>query len=86
MNLHFADQTRELIELPLTEPLLIRLTEDVAKVPAGITLELSNIEARALVRRGLAQVIGSLTAQAQIVMDDDDMERSGLASALWGAA
>jgi hypothetical protein len=86
LNLHFADQTRELIELPLTEPLLIRLTEDVGNVPAGITLELPCIEARALVRRGLGHIIGSLDAQAQIVMDEDDTEQSGLAGALWGAA
>lgn len=74
MKLHFCDQSRELIEIPITEPLLVRLTEDVGKLPAGFTYEVPRFEAERLIARRKAIAVGRLGTIADVVISEDDID------------
>lgn len=62
------------VTLPLTQPLLIRLRQDIGHVPAGITVELPKPEALSLIRRGHASVVGDLNATPALYVSEDDVD------------
>jgi hypothetical protein len=70
----FTDQSRDAIELPLTQPIVIRLTEDLGKLPAGLSYHLPYELTLFLVRQRLADVIGDLTIVADVTVSEDDLE------------
>ncbi len=54
--------------------LLIRLTEDVGKLPAGFTYELPEREALALIARRKATVVGDTKQSADLVLTAEEWE------------
>jgi hypothetical protein len=54
--------------------LLIRLTEDVGKLPAGFHYELPEREALALIARRKATAVGDTRQSADLVLTQDEIE------------
>jgi hypothetical protein len=80
MKLKFAPHhdRAEPIVLPLCEPLLIRLTEDVGKLPAGFVYELPRFEAERLLHKRKAVAVGSIGTMADLSLTEDECEEAGL--------
>lgn len=73
MNLHFAPHfDRTTIELPITDPLLIRLTEDVGNLPSGFVYELPRFEAERLIMRRKATAVGTLGTIADLTLTEQE--------------
>jgi hypothetical protein len=80
-----VDQTESVdvpITLPLDRPILIRLREPLGKLPAGILLQLPQMETLMIVRRGLCSVVGTLAATADLVLTRQELPDTGLFEAL----
>jgi hypothetical protein len=75
MRLKFPERSTETLNItfPLT-PLLIRLNDDVGKLPAGIVVSLPKQYAWSMIRRKLACVVGSLQAVPDITIDESDVD------------
>jgi hypothetical protein len=65
--------------------LLISLTKDIGKLPAGISIQFPHDVGVALIHRGtgVAIPVGSFAATPDLVIDDDDMQHVGFDP--WGA-
>jgi len=66
---HYEPRT---IELPICEPLLCRLTEDVGNLPAGFTYELPRFETERLIARRKATAVGAIDTVPDLVISEDD--------------
>jgi len=76
LKLHFPEpfeprEPSERLEI-LEQPLLIRLTEDVGKLPAGFSYHLPRFEAELLIMRRKATAVGSLDASPDLIISEDD--------------
>ena len=78
MNLHFAPHYDRTIELPINDPLLIRLTEDVGNLPSGFVYELPRFEAERLILRRKATAVGTLGVFADLTLTDQECAEAGL--------
>jgi hypothetical protein len=66
------------IELPLTEPLLVRLTADVGKLPTGFVYSLPRSLAELLVLHRLATAVGTLGVIPDITLTEDEVAEVGI--------
>jgi hypothetical protein len=57
-------------------PMLIRLTEDVGKLPAGFVYELPAFEAKRLLTRRKATAVGMLRQTADLALTPEEYERA----------
>jgi hypothetical protein len=71
-------ESAELSDEEASLPLLIRLLADLEKLPAGIAIELPLHTALWLIRTRLARPIGDMTAQPDLIVDEDQLEHVGL--------
>ena len=76
MKLHFPEhfeprEPSERLEI-LEQPLLVRLTADVGKLPAGFVYQLCRDEATRLIMQRKATAVGSLAAVPDLVISEDD--------------
>ena len=78
MNLHFAPHYDRTIELPITDPLLIRLTESVGNLPSGFVYELPRFEAERLIIRRKATAVGTLGTIADLTLTEQECAEAGL--------
>jgi len=62
----------------ITELLLVRLTENVGRMPAHLTYELPAYEALRLIHRRKAHAVGTLGTVADLVLDEHDCTEAGL--------
>lgn len=78
MNLKFPKHYQSTpIEFPL-EPLLIRLIEDVAVLPAGFIYELPAFEAHRLIARRKATAVGRLGTMPDVTLTEQECAEAGL--------
>jgi hypothetical protein len=75
MRLKFPERSTETLNItfPLT-PLLIRLNDDVGKLPAGIVVSLPKQYAWSLIRSKLASVVGSFNAVPDLTLDESETD------------
>ena len=73
---------RRIKQAPIEESLLIRLTEDVGKLPAGFTYELPRFEAERLIMRRKATAVGTLGTMADLTLTQDECEDAGINEAI----
>jgi hypothetical protein len=78
LNLHFAPHYDRTIELPIADPLLIRLTESVGNLPSGFVYELPRFEAERLIMRRKATAVGTLGTIADLTLSDLECREAGL--------
>jgi hypothetical protein len=64
---------------PLEQPeLLVRLTEDVGKLPAGLAYHLPSAVSHALIQRRLATPVGDLEIFADLELTDEELADAGI--------
>lgn len=73
------DYTPRIPSEPLTQQLLIRLTESVGLLPAGYVYELPAFEAHRLIARRKAIVVGSVGTIADLVLGELEVQEAGIA-------
>lgn len=80
MKLKFAPRydRKTPIDLLTVKPLLIRLTEDVGKLPAGFVYELPRFEAERLIARRVATAVGKLGTIADISLTEAECREAGI--------
>jgi hypothetical protein len=67
------------IELPICEPLLVRLTDDIGILPAGsLIYSLPRFEAEKLIMRRLATAVGTLGVMADLTLTEDEFAEAGI--------
>lgn len=66
------------MNLTPTEPMLIRLTEDVGKLPAGFVYFLPRFESEILIMRRKAVAVADLAATADIKLTELECREAGL--------
>ena len=66
------------INLESTEPLLVRLIEEIGKLPAGFTYELPRFEAERLIARRAAIAVGNLGVIPDISLSEQECAEAGL--------
>ncbi len=59
-------------------PILVTLSEPVGELPAGLVFQLPDWLACALILRRVATPVANLSAYADVVITEDDIERLGL--------
>jgi hypothetical protein len=78
MQLKYAPHYDRTIEFPINDPLLIRLTENVGKLPAGFVYELPRFEAVSLIHRRKATAVGNIGVMADLTLTEDELQEAGL--------
>jgi hypothetical protein len=63
----------------LAEPLLVRTTQDVGKLPAGFIYNLPRLTAQLLIGKRLGIAIGSLGVMADLTLTEDECIEAGIA-------
>jgi hypothetical protein len=62
----------------LTEPILVRLLEDVPPLPKGLVYSLPAYEATRLIYRRVATAVGSLSVLPDITLSEQECAEAGL--------
>lgn len=81
MKLRFPPKIERAVLEPsfyASHPLLIRLSEDVGKLPSGFVYELPRFEAERLIARRKATAVGSVGVIADLVLTEDECVEAGL--------
>jgi len=78
MHLKFPTHYDRTIELPIADPLVIRLNEDIGPLRAGLLCSLPAYEATRLVRRRMATVVGTLGVMADLTLTEDELAEVAL--------
>jgi hypothetical protein len=66
------------IELPICEPLLVRLIENVGPLPSGFIYNLPRFEAEKLIRRKKATAVGMLGVMPDLTLTEDEVAEAGI--------